>query len=613
MLPSQEQTSYTEDDIKSLNWQEHIRLRPGMYIGKTGDGSSQDDGIYVLIKEIIDNSIDEYMMGAGNTIDIQLSDQEVSIRDFGRGIPLGKLEDCVSKINTGAKYESNAFKKSVGLNGVGTKAVNALSGYFKITSFRERRFRSASYQKGQLAETNEGKSSEVNGTHVWFKPDATIFGEYQFIPEFLEERIWNYAFLNKGLTLKLNEKSFHSKEGLKDLIHHKYNDPFLYPIIYCESKDIEFAITHGSASGESHHSFVNGQHTVEGGTHLTAYREGILKAAKDFFKKDLDAHDVRNGIIAAISVKIEEPIFESQTKTKLGSTHFANGGGSIRSWVVDFIRDHLTDFFHKNEALTKIIWQKIQNNERERKEIAAVRKQTKEREKKLTLHNKRLRDCRVHLCSNHAKRYESQIYITEGESASGSITKARDVQTQAVFSLKGKPLNTLAKTKKAIYENEEFTLLLHALKIQDGIETLKYNKIIIATDADVDGMHIRMLLLTFFLQFYPELVRLGHIFILETPLFRVRNTKTTVYCYNEVEKNAAVENLGKNPEITRFKGLGEISPHEFKNFIGKRTRLEPVFLPHDVHIHNLLERYMGKNTPDRKTFIVENLRIEVDT
>ncbi len=602
---------YTEDDIKSLNWKEHIRIRPGMYIGKTGDGSSPDDGIYVLAKEVIDNSVDEFMMGAGKNIDIEIEEKQVKIRDFGRGIPLGKLVECVSKINTGAKYDSQAFKRSVGLNGVGTKAVNALSEHFEATTIRDGKSKTATFERGKLIEEYENKKTkEPNGTIITFTPDHEIFGDFSYIPEFLEERIWYYAFLNAGLTLNFNEQPYISKCGLQDLLNYKINDQLYYPVCHFKSKDLEFAYSHGNSTGETYYSFVNGQNTTEGGTHLTAFREGVLRSAKDFFKKDFDASDVRSGMIGAISIRIEEPIFESQTKTKLGSVWVKKDELTIRSWVTESVKEKFSDYLHKNPTVADAMLRKIKANERVRKEIANVRKLAKERERKTSIHNKRLRNCQIKLNTKHPRRYESQIFITEGESASGSITKARDVATQAVFSLKGKPLNTLSKPPKVIYENEEFAMLLHALNIADGLENLRYNKIIIATDADVDGMHIRMLLLTFFLQYYPDLVKMGHVYILETPLFRVRTKKKTLYCYSEKEKLSAQKKLVGQTEVTRFKGLGEISPGEFSHFIGKKIRLEPVFLHADITISKLLERYMGKNTPDRRDFIVSNLRVE---
>ena len=604
---------YNESSIKSLDWREHIRLRPGMYIGKLGDGSSKDDGIYVLVKEVVDNSIDEHMMGYGKVIDVKITEQRVTVRDYGRGIPLGKVVDVVSKINTGAKYDSGAFQKSVGLNGVGTKAVNALSNYFKVQAFRDGQTKIAEFKKGVLV--NDGrlsKSDEKNGTFVEFEPDNTMFKHYHFIPEYLEDLMWNYAFLNAGLTINYNGQKYFSKDGLLDLLKQKTDaEEMRYPIIHFKGEDIEVAITHGNQYGEEYYSFVNGQNTTQGGTHLAAFREGLVKGVRDFFKKDFDAADIRASVIGAIAVRVQEPVFESQTKTKLGSTNMAPDGASVRTYVGDFVARELEIYLHKNPTTADAMQKRILQSERERKEIAGIKKLANERAKKANLHNKKLRDCRYHFDEKNEKGVDSMIFITEGDSASGSITKSRDVETQAVFSLRGKPLNSFGLTKKVVYENEEFNLLQHALNIEDGIESLRYNKVIIATDADVDGMHIRLLLMTFFLQFFPELVKAGHVFILETPLFRVRNKKETIYCYTDDERQAAIKKLGGKPEITRFKGLGEISPEEFGNFIGDDIRLQPVLLG-EGHLLKTLEFYMGKNTQDRQEFIIGNLRIEMD-
>ncbi|MFN8334731.1 MAG: DNA topoisomerase IV subunit B [Cyclobacteriaceae bacterium] len=606
---------YDESSIKSLDWREHIRLRPGMYIGKLGDGSSKDDGIYVLVKEVVDNCIDEHMMGYGKTIDIKITDQKVVVRDYGRGIPLGKVVDVVSKINTGAKYDSGAFQKSVGLNGVGTKAVNALSNYFKVQAFREGQSKLAEFKRGKLTnDAKQTKSSERNGTLVEFEPDDTMFKNYHFIPEYLDDLMWNYAFLNAGLTINYNGQKFFSKDGLLDLLKQKSDaEDLRYPIIHFKGDDIEVALTHGGQYGEEYYSFVNGQNTTQGGTHLAAFREGVVKGVRDFYKKDFDASDIRASILAAIAVRIQEPVFESQTKTKLGSTNMAPDGVSVRSYVGDFVAKELEIHLHKNPSTADALLKRILQSERERKEIAGIKKLANDRAKKANLHNRKLRDCRFHFDdAKGEKGAESVIFITEGDSASGSITKSRDVETQAVFSLRGKPLNCFQLTKKVVYENEEFNLLQHALNIEDGIEGLRYNKVIIATDADVDGMHIRLLLMTFFLQFFPELVKAGHVFILETPLFRVRNKKETIYCYSDEERVKAIAKLGSKPEITRFKGLGEISPEEFGEFIGENIRLQPVMLGKEGHVAKLLEFYMGKNTPDRQEFIIENLKIETD-
>lgn len=605
--------TYTEDSIRSLDWREHIRLRPGMYIGKLGDGSAPDDGIYVLVKEIVDNSIDEYVMGAGNRIEIRVGERQVRIRDYGRGIPLGKVVECVSKINTGGKYDSGAFQKSVGLNGVGTKAVNALSMRFSVQSFRDGRAKTAVFEQGELVEDGkEEASSERNGTLVVFEPDESIFRNLRYRPEFLEEMVWNYAFLNTGLTLEFNGTKIRSERGLHDLLTRKLDQETRYPIIHLKGDDVEIALTHGDQYGEEHWSFVNGQHTTMGGTHLAALREAVVKTLRDFYKKDYEASDIRSGLIAAIAVRVQDPVFESQTKTKLGSHSMGPDGPTLRSHINDFVKTTLDNFLHKNPEAADAIQRRIQQAERERKEMAGIRKLATERAKKAAVFNKKLRDCKVHRNSNHERAAESTLFMCEGDSASGSITKSRDPQTQAVFSLRGKPLNAFGLTKKVVYENEEFNLLQHALDIEDGVENLRYNQIVLATDADVDGMHIRLLLLTFFLQFFPELVRGGHVYVLQTPLFRVRTKDKTIYCYDEAEKQAAVRKLGAKSEITRFKGLGEISPAEFARFIGPDMRLDPVLLSRDVGIQNLLRYYMGKNTPERQQFIIENLRIEQD-
>lgn len=613
---AKESIEYNESSIKSLDWREHIRLRPGMYIGKLGDGSAKDDGIYVLVKETIDNCIDEHMMGYGKAIDVKITDQHVSVRDYGRGIPLGKVVDVVSKINTGAKYDSGAFQKSVGLNGVGTKAVNALSNYFKVQAFREGQTKLAEFKKGILtSDPKVGKSDEKNGTLVEFEPDNTMFKNYHFIPEYLDDLMWNYAFLNAGLIINYNGRKFYSKDGLLDLLKQKADaEEMRYPIIHCKGDDIEFSLTHGNQYGEEYYSFVNGQNTTQGGTHLAAFREGVVRGVRDFYKKDFDAADIRASILGAIAVRVQEPVFESQTKTKLGSINMApEGGQSVKNFVGDFVAKELEIYLHKNPSTADAIQKRILQSERERKEIAGIKKLANERAKKANLHNKKLRDCRFHFDDQKGEKgMESVVFITEGDSASGSITKSRDVETQAVFSLRGKPLNCYGLTKKVVYENEEFNLLQHALNIEDGLDGLRYNKVIIATDADVDGMHIRLLLMTFFLQFFPDLVKANHVYVLETPLFRVRNKKETIYCYSEEEKKAAVSKLGSKPEITRFKGLGEISPEEFGTFIGDNIRLQPVLLTKESHLAKLLEFYMGKNTPDRQEFIIDNLRIELD-
>jgi topoisomerase-4 subunit B len=603
---------YTEESIKSLEWFEHIRLRPGMYIGKLGDGSSPDDGIYVLVKEIIDNSIDEFVMGAGKRIEIEIEDRAVTVRDYGRGIPLGKVVDCVSRINTGGKYDSEAFQKSVGLNGVGTKAVNALASAFEVCSYRDGKCKQAFFSKGILVkEHKEVATSEKNGTYIRFEPDPTIFPkDFRFRPDFLDEKIWNYAYLNTGLTLKLNNKLFTSKDGLLDLLTRHTDDNIRYPIVHLRGDDIEISFTHSNHYGEHYFSFVNGQHTTQGGTHQNAFREAYVKTIRDFYKKEYDAADVRTSIIAAISVRIQEPVFESQTKTKLGSTNTAPNGPTIRSWMAEFLRKELDNYLHKNPEAAQSLQRRILQSEKERKEIAGIKKLANDRAKKANIHNKKLRDCKVHFTDTDHRKNESTIFITEGDSASGSITKARNVFTQAVFSLKGKPLNSFGLTKKVVYENEEFNLLQHALDIENGLETLRYNNVVIATDADVDGMHIRLLLLTFFIQYFPELVEQGHVSILQTPLFRVRNKDKTIYCYNDEERHSAIAELGKNPEITRFKGLGEISPSEFGAFIGETMRVDRVLIPPDASIAKMLEYYMGKNTPDRQEFIMGNLRLD---
>ena len=609
--------TYTEDSIRSLDWKEHIRTRPGMYIGKLGDGSAKDDGIYVLIKEVIDNSIDEHLMGHGRQIKIKVKDYRVEVRDYGRGIPLGKVIDCVSKINTGGKYDSEAFQKSVGLNGVGLKAVNALSTKFQIESYREGEIKQAEFIKGENTSDSPVSSTEQkNGTLIRFEPDNSIFKNYNYIPEYLEDQIWNYAYLNSGLTLNYNGKKYHSENGLLDLLENKTDQESIrYPIIHFKGKEIECAMTHTNNYGEEYYSFVNGQYTTQGGTHLAAFREAVVKTIREFFKKDYDATDIRASISGAVAIRVQEPVFESQTKTKLGSLNVSPKGQTVRAFVNEFVKKELDNFLHKNSDTARAIQKRIIQSERERKEIAGIKKLANERAKKAKLHNKKLRDCRIHYNDKRGDeelKNNSMIFITEGDSASGSITKSRDVQTQAVFSLRGKPFNCFGHTKKIVYENEEFNLLQHALNIEDGLEGLRYKKIVIATDADVDGMHIRLLLLTYFLQFFPDLVKMGHVYILETPLFRVRNKKKTIYCYDDKERNAAVEEVVKNPEITRFKGLGEISPSEFKNFIGDQIRLEPIILNKKSKIQDLLTFYMGKNTPDRQEFIIDKLRVEKD-
>jgi topoisomerase-4 subunit B len=607
---------YDESSIRSLDWREHIRLRPGMYIGKLGDGSAPDDGIYVLLKEVLDNSIDEHVMGHGKTIDIKIdANGTVFVRDYGRGIPLGKVVDVVSKINTGGKYDSKAFQKSVGLNGVGTKAVNALAVYFKVQSYRDGKSVAAEFTKGELVK--EGKQTqtlEPDGTAVWFTPDDSVFKNYHFIPEYIENMLWNYAYLNSGLTIHYNDKKFYSKDGLLDLLKRKTNEEHIrYPIIHLKGEDVEVAITHENQYGEEYYSFVNGQHTTQGGTHLLAFREAYAKTIREFYKKEFDLADIRASIVAAASVRVQEPVFESQTKTKLGSVNMAPDGPTVKQHIIDFLKKALDDYLHKHPQTADALLKRIMQSERERKEMAGIKKLANERAKKAAVHNKKLRDCRYHYDDEKAeKRHDSTLFITEGDSASGSITKSRDVETQAVFSLRGKPLNCYGLTKKVVYENEEFNLLQHALNIEDGLEGLRYNRIVIATDADVDGMHIRLLMLTFFLQFFPDLVKNGHVYILETPLFRVRNKQQTIYCYSEDEKQRAMAKLGVRPEITRFKGLGEISPEEFGLFIGEDMRLQPVILRQDTPIPKLLEYFMGKNTIDRQNFIIENLKVEKD-
>ena len=613
LLMAEEKVEYTEDNIRSLDWKEHIRMRPGMYIGKLGDGSAPDDGIYVLVKEVVDNSIDEFVMGNGKKIEIKIEGDQVVIRDYGRGIPLGKVKDVVSKMNTGGKYDSKAFKKSVGLNGVGTKAVNALSNYFKVESIREGQLKSVEFKRGNVVSEDELISTDQgNGTYVKFIPDSDIFKKFNFRANYLEQMFWNYCYLNRGLTIDFNGNKLLSKNGLKDLLENNMDGDPLYPIVHLEGEDIEVAFTHARGYGEDYSSFVNGQHTTQGGTHLSAFREAIARVIKDFFNK-YEPVDIRQGIVAAVSVKVMEPVFESQTKTKLGSLEIEPNGKSVRAFVMDFLKEKLDNFLHRNPAVVKDLENKIKQSEKERKELAGIRKIARERAKKSNLHNKKLRDCKIHYNDiKNDRRAETSIFITEGDSASGSITKCRDVKTQAVFSLRGKPLNSYGLTKKIVYENEEFNLIQAALNIEDDMDSLRYNKIIIATDADVDGMHIRLLLLTFFLRFFPDLVKKKHVFILQTPLFRVRNKKETRYCYSDQEKITALKELGKNPEITRFKGLGEISPDEFKYFIGEDMRLEPVILTKDNTIEEILSFYMGKNTPNRQEFIIDNLKVELD-
>jgi len=613
------EVTYNEDNIKSLDWKEHIRMRPGMYIGKLGDGSSQDDGIYILLKEVIDNCIDEYVMGYGKKIDLEIKDGIVSVRDYGRGIPLGKVVDCVSKINTGGKYDSKAFKKSVGLNGVGTKAVNALSERFIVKAIRENKAKVAEFSQGILEkESKIIKAKEFNGTYIEFEPDRSIFNNYKYRSEYVESQLWNYAYLNAGLKLIFNGKTLYSKNGLRDLLERKTETASLrYPIIHLKGEDIEIALTHGQQYGEEYYAFVNGQHTTQGGTHLQAYREAIVKTLRDFYGKSFDSKDIHTSVIGAISIRVEDPVFESQTKTKLGSQNMGPKGPSVKAFILDFMKKELDNFLHQNKETAEALLKRIQQSERERKEIAGIKKLANQRAKKANIHNKKLRDCRVHKTSktrstDESVRLASMVFITEGDSASGSITKARNVQHQAVFSLRGKPLNCYGMTKKVVYQNEELNLLQHALDIEDGIENLRYNNVIIATDADVDGMHIRLLLLTFFLQFFPDLVREGHLYIFNTPLFRVRDKSKTYYCYDEEEKQTAIKALRGKPEITRFKGLGEISPSEFEDFIGDDIKLEPVMLQDNTNIEDVLSYYMGKNTPDRQKFIIENLKVELD-
>ena len=608
---------YDESTIKSLDWKEHIRTRPGMYIGKLGDGSSHDDGIYILLKEVVDNCIDEFIMGHGKTIEIKASGQNVTVRDYGRGIPLGKVIDCVSKINTGGKYDTEAFKKSVGLNGVGTKAVNALSEAFTVQSIREGEMKAVDYSRGEILQDYKiEKTSLRNGTRVIFSPDTEIFKNFHYLPEYIEDQIWNYVYLNSGLSINFNGKKFFSENGLKDLLERKTDvEKIYYPVIHLKGEDIEAAITHGDQYGEEYYSFVNGQHTTQGGTHLAAFREAVVRTIREFYKKDFDPSDIRASIIGTIALRIQNPVFESQTKTRLGSIELGSDGPTVRIFINDFIKRELDNYLHQNPHTAESLLKRIMQSERERKDMAGIKKLANQRAKKANLHNKKLRDCKVHLNDEKAddeKRLNSTIFITEGDSASGSITKSRDVATQAVFSLRGKPLNCFGMKKKVVYENEEFNLLQHALNIEEGLDNLRYNQVVVATDADVDGMHIRLLILTFFLQFFPELVKNGHVYILETPLFRVRNKKDTVYCYNKDEKQTAVEKLGGKPEITRFKGLGEISPEEFGLFIGESMRLEPVIIRGKTSVKELLTYYMGKNTEERQKFIIENLRFEKD-
>ncbi len=615
---SKKKINYTEDNIISLDWKEHIRLRPGMYIGKLGDGVAADDGIYVLLKEVLDNSIDEYVMGFGREIEVKLDeDGRIEVRDYGRGIPLGKVVECVSKINTGGKYDSKAFKKSVGLNGVGTKAVNALSKRFVVKSVRDGKMKVAEFERGEkVKEHRLAKTTEPNGTTVIFWPDDEIFGNYRFRKEFIEDQLWNYAYLNAGLKIRFNGKIIYSRNGLRDLLERKTSGEQLrYPIIHLKGQDVEIALTHGQHYGEQYYSFVNGQYTTQGGTHLNAFKEAVVKTVREFYNKNYDARDIRASIIAAVSLRVEDPVFESQTKTKLGSVDMGPDGPSIRAFMTDFLKRELDNFLHKNKEVATALQKRILQSERERKEIAGIKKLANQRAKKANLHNKKLRDCRIHLndgsrSSKEEDRLKTTLFITEGDSASGSITKARDVQTQAVFSLRGKPLNCYGLSRKVVYQNEEFNLLQHALNIEDGLDGLRYNRVVIATDADVDGMHIRLLLLTFFLQFFPDLVREGHLYILETPLFRVRDKQQTFYCYNESEKEEAIKKLKGKPEITRFKGLGEISPSEFGDFIGENIRLEPVLLRENTKLDEVLAYYMGKNTPARQTFIIENLKLD---
>ena len=608
---------YDESTIKSLDWKEHIRTRPGMYIGKLGDGSSHDDGIYILLKEVVDNCIDEFIMGHGKTIDIKVSGQKVTVRDYGRGIPLGKVIDCVSKINTGGKYDTAAFKKSVGLNGIGTKAVNALSDAFTVQYVRDGEMKLVDYSRGEIVQDYKiEKSSLRNGTKVVFQPDSEIFKNFHYLPEYIEDQIWNYVYLNSGLNIQFNGEKYFSENGLKDLLERKTDmEKIRYPVIHLRGDDIEVALTHGDQYGEEYYSFVNGQHTTQGGTHLAAFREAIVRTMREYYKKDFDASDIRASIIGAISLRIQNPVFESQTKTRLGSIELSDDGPTVRIFINDFIKRELDNFLHQNTDIADYLLKRIMQSERERKDLAGIKKLANQRAKKANLHNKKLRDCKVHLNDEKAddeKRLNSTIFITEGDSASGSITKSRDVATQAVFSLRGKPLNSFGMKKKVVYENEEFNLLQHALNIEEGLDNLRYNQVVVATDADVDGMHIRLLILTFFLQFFPDLVKNGHVYILETPLFRVRNKKKTLYCFSENEKKSAINTLGGNPEITRFKGLGEISPEEFGLFIVESIRLEPVIIRGKTSVNDLLKYYMGKNTEERQKFIIENLRVEDD-
>lgn len=609
------QSNYSEDNIRTLDWKEHIRLRPGMYIGKLGDGSSVDDGIYILLKEVVDNSVDEFVMGEGKTIEITVREGEVIVRDYGRGIPLGKVVDCVSKINTGAKYDSKAFKKSVGLNGVGTKAVNALSDFFTVQSVRDGQTKVASFEKGELIRDEDIVASSLRkGTKISFKPDASVFKNYRFAIEYIEKMVWNYAYLNPGLTIVLNGQKIRSENGLKDLLENNLDGDILHDIIHLRGDDIEIALTHTERSqSDKYYSFVNGQHTTQGGTHQAAFREALVRTLRDFYNKNFDASDVRDSVFGAISIKVIEPVFESQTKTKLGSTDMGPDLPTVRTFINDFLKKELDNYLHRHEDIANVIYKKILRAEKERKELSGIKKLARERAKKASLHNRKLRDCRIHYSDlKNERRLDTTLFITEGDSASGSITKSRDVLTQAVFSLKGKPLNCYGLTKKVVYENEEFNLLQAALNIEDGLDDLRYNNVVVATDADVDGMHIRLLLITFFLQFFPELIKEGHLYILQTPLFRVRNKKETIYCYSEEEKRAALVKLGAKAEITRFKGLGEISPDEFRHFIGEDIRLEPVMLGKDATIDQILQFYMGKNTPKRQEFIIENLRVEKD-
>ncbi|MDR9441481.1 MAG: DNA topoisomerase IV subunit B [Schleiferiaceae bacterium] len=612
---AKQENNYSEDNVRSLDWKEHIRLRPGMYIGKLGDGSSYDDGVYILLKEVLDNSVDEFVMGAGKTIDIQIKEGWVTVRDYGRGIPLGKVIDCVSKINTGAKYDSKAFKKSVGLNGVGTKAVNALSADFTVEAVRDGKSKKARFTHGELVEDPPvAESKQRRGTRIAFQPDPEVFKNYRYVREYVEKLLWNYAYLNPGLTLNFNGEKIYSENGLKDLLSDNLDGPVMHDIIHLRGDDIEIALTHAEKSqSDNYFSFVNGQHTTQGGTHQSAFREALVKTFREFFNKNFDVADIRESVVGAISIKVIEPVFESQTKTKLGSSEVGPEGPTVRTFVVDFVKTHLDNFLHRNEEVAQVIHKKILRAEKERKELSGIKKLARERAKKASLHNRKLRDCRVHYNNQKdERRLDTTLFITEGDSASGSITKSRNANTQAVFSLKGKPLNCYGLTKKVVYENEEFNLLQAALNIEDGLEDLRYNRVVIATDADVDGMHIRLLLITFFLQFFPELVREGHLYILQTPLFRVRNKKETHYCYSDEEKRAALLKLGVNAEITRFKGLGEISPEEFQHFIGEDIRLDPVMLNKDYTTEQLLAFYMGKNTPSRQDFIIQNLRIEPD-